>query len=135
MPYFNSFRRVSRANDSLRAVLYIDGCKGTPDEVNYIEQVEILVTIDAQVRGSLELTLISPMGTPTLLLPVIFLLPFPNLFINRLILRIYFIIKKRPLDKSKAGFDKWIFLTVQLWGELSRGDWTLLVSNYDGRKS
>jgi len=49
------------------------GCFGTKNEVNYIEQVEIVVTLEAEVRGSVEIYLTSPMGTTSLILPVKYL--------------------------------------------------------------
>ena len=47
-----------------------DGCANTDNEINYIEQVEIVVSIKTKVRGSLEIYLTSPMGTLNLILPV-----------------------------------------------------------------
>ncbi len=46
------------------------GCMGSEEEVNYIEQVEIVVSLNAEVRGSVEIYLTSPMGTTSLILPV-----------------------------------------------------------------
>lgn len=56
--------------DALEAVLSTDACFGTDSEVNFIEQVEIVVSIQAPVRGNLEMYLTSPMGTRSLILPV-----------------------------------------------------------------
>lgn len=39
-----------------------DNCKGTPNEVNYLEHVEVIVNIEYPVRGRLEIDLISPSG-------------------------------------------------------------------------
>ena len=50
--------------------IYTDGCSGTINEVNYVEQVETVVTILTSIRGNLEIYLISPRGTKSLLLPV-----------------------------------------------------------------
>lgn len=47
-----------------------DACMNTINEVNFIEQVEVIVTVRAQVRGLLEIYLTSPMGTRSLILPV-----------------------------------------------------------------
>jgi subtilisin-like proprotein convertase family protein len=41
-----------------------DGCSGTLDEVNYLEHVEVIVSIEYPVRGQLEIDLISPSGQP-----------------------------------------------------------------------
>lgn len=47
-----------------------NACASSNSEVNYIEQVEVVVTIKADVRGSVEIHLVSPMGTNSLLLSV-----------------------------------------------------------------
>ena len=39
-----------------------DGCVATSDEVNYMEHVEVLLTIEYPVRGNLEIDLFSPAG-------------------------------------------------------------------------
>jgi len=87
-----------------------DACVNTEDEVNWIEQVEIVVTIHTEIRGKLEIHLTSPMGTRAMVL------------------------KKRPRDHSRRGFRKWSFTTVQLWGEKASGRWTLEVTNFMGNK-
>jgi len=93
--------------DALEAVLSTDACFGTDSEVNFIEQVEIVVSIQAPVRGNLEMYLTSPMGTRSLILP------------------------KRPKDQSGEGFKRWPFMTVQLWGEMAQGEWKLVVASSD----
>jgi hypothetical protein len=62
--------------NSLEAVLSTDACAGTPNEVNFIEQVEVIVSIRAPVRGQLEVFLTSPMGTKSHLLPVSFFIDY-----------------------------------------------------------
>lgn len=42
------------------------------EEVNYIEQVQIIVTMTAQRRGDIELFVVSPFNTTTQILPVSF---------------------------------------------------------------
>lgn len=39
-----------------------DGCKGTSNEVNYLEHVEVIVSLEYPVRGRLEIDLLSPKG-------------------------------------------------------------------------
>jgi subtilisin-like proprotein convertase family protein len=58
--------------NGIEAVLTTDSCRGTVNEVNFIEQVEVVVTIKAPRRGALEIFLTSPMGTRSLILPVSF---------------------------------------------------------------
>jgi subtilisin family serine protease len=64
-----NIKTVSQTH-SVVATLNTDACQGTMNEVNYIEQVEIIVSIAAKVRGKLEVFLTSPMGTRTNILPV-----------------------------------------------------------------
>jgi subtilisin-like proprotein convertase family protein len=56
--------------DAIEATLTTDACYNSENEVNFIEQVEIVVSIQAPVRGNLEIFLTSPMGTSALILPV-----------------------------------------------------------------
>uniref|UniRef100_A0A1I7XHB5 P/Homo B domain-containing protein n=1 Tax=Heterorhabditis bacteriophora TaxID=37862 RepID=A0A1I7XHB5_HETBA len=56
-------------------------------------------------RGDLKLTLFSPAGTRSVLLP------------------------PRPQDFNSNGFHKWPFLSVQQWGEDPRGTWILMVES------
>uniref|UniRef100_A0A915D2T9 P/Homo B domain-containing protein n=1 Tax=Ditylenchus dipsaci TaxID=166011 RepID=A0A915D2T9_9BILA len=82
----------------------VGGCaKGTP--VLYLEHVQVITTIRFAKRGDLKLTLFSPMGTQSVLLP------------------------PRPQDFNQNGFHKWPFLSVQMWGEDPRGIWTLMVES------
>ncbi|KAI1730793.1 subtilase family domain-containing protein [Ditylenchus destructor] len=84
--------------------LEVNGCpKGTP--VLYLEHVQVITTIRFAKRGDLKLTLFSPMGTQSILLP------------------------PRPQDFNQNGFHKWPFLSVQMWGEDPRGIWTLMVES------
>ena len=39
-----------------------DGCMATSNQVNYLEHVEVLLTIEYPVRGNLEIDLFSPAG-------------------------------------------------------------------------
>ena len=39
-----------------------DGCAGTEDEINYLEHVEVVSTIEYSIRGALEIYLTSPSG-------------------------------------------------------------------------
>ncbi len=92
-----------------KVLIVTDACLNTEYEVNWIEQVEITITINTEVRGNIELYLTSPSGTRTLIL------------------------KKRPKDMSKRGFKKWTFKSVQFWGEKAYGKWLLEVTNFKGK--
>ncbi|MFH4975758.1 hypothetical protein AB6A40_002467 [Gnathostoma spinigerum] len=88
----------------LNFTLEVKGCEsGTP--VYYLEHVQVLATVRFGKRGDLKLTLFSPMGTRSVLLP------------------------PRPNDYNSNGFHKWPFLSVQTWGEDPRGVWTLMVES------
>jgi len=85
-------------------VLSIDttACKGTESEVNYIEHVQAIITVNATRRGDLTLFLTSPSGTRSMIL------------------------NRRPFDDDdRNGFVRWPFMTTQTWGENPRGKWTL----------
>ena len=75
------------------------------DEDRTLEWVEVNVDINHSYRGDLELVLVSPDGTESVL--------------------------ARPhvsQDSSKAGADyNWTFTTARHWGESSKGEWTLRV--------
>jgi subtilisin-like proprotein convertase family protein/subtilisin family serine protease len=89
---------------AMNFTLNVDGCQsGTP--VLYLEHVHVITTIRYGKRGDLKLTLYSPSGTKSVLLP------------------------PRPQDFNQNGFHKWPFLTVQMWGEDPRGTWTLTVES------
>ncbi|CAF1328959.1 unnamed protein product [Adineta steineri] len=99
----------SRSNEIFS--LNLMECKDDIDpthEVNYIEQVQIFVTLLTDRRGEIELFLYSPSNTRTQILP------------------------KRERDMSNKGFQDWPFLTVQLWGEVPHGQWKLQVVNTGG---
>ncbi|CAD5207153.1 unnamed protein product [Bursaphelenchus okinawaensis] len=88
----------------LNFTLDVNGCReGTP--VLYLEHVQVVSTIRYGKRGDLKLTLYSPSGTESVLLP------------------------PRPQDVNQNGFHKWPFLSVQTWGEDPRGTWTLIVES------
>lgn len=68
--FFKYFRKEYPDIQTVEATVDTNGCAETENEVNFIEQVEIIVTIQATPRGSLEIYLTSPMGTKSQILPV-----------------------------------------------------------------
>ncbi|CAF1318689.1 unnamed protein product, partial [Rotaria sordida] len=83
-------------------------CKKSGDiksQVNYIEQVQVIVNLSTTNRGEIEIYLYSPSNTKTTILP------------------------RRANDHSDQGFANWAFLTVQLWFENSHGLWKLQICN------
>ncbi|CAI4229915.1 unnamed protein product [Auanema sp. JU1783] len=90
--------------------LEVNGCEsGTP--VLYLEHVQVHATVRYSKRGDLKLTVFSPSGTRSVLLP------------------------PRPQDFNSNGFHKWPFLSVQQWGEDPRGTWILMVESVTNNPS
>ncbi|XP_023217479.1 neuroendocrine convertase 1-like [Centruroides sculpturatus] len=98
-----SFPVPISSNKSAVIIFQTDGCRDTWNEVNYLEHVQVCLSIDYTVRGALDLYLVSPSGTETILLT------------------------RRPKDKAIEGFKNWKFLTVHLWGESPTGLWKLVI--------
>lgn len=94
--------------DRYETFLFTDGCQDSADEVNFIEQVEVIVSLRTPRRGHIELHLTSPQGTR------------------------HRILQKRPRDRSHRGFKRWPFNTLQLWGESPKGVWKLHVTDFNG---
>lgn len=89
---------------SLFLTIETNACAGSDTEVNYLEHVQAVITINSTRRGDIELFLRSPMGTRSMILST------------------------RPNDDdSQDGFTKWPFMTSHTWAEYPRGKWTLEV--------
>lgn len=88
---------------SITTMLEVKNCSG----VNFIEHIQSKLYISSSMRGVLEISLISPSGTKSILL------------------------SKRYHDHSSKGFKYWPFMTVHMWGENPVGNWTLEVSQKD----
>lgn len=92
------------ADGNLILELNTDGCAGMPTEVNYLEHVQAVISLNSTRRGDTTLYLISPSGTQTMIL------------------------SRRPKDDdAKDGFTNWPFMTTHTWGENPRGKWRLVV--------
>lgn len=98
-------REVTLENSILLKIT-TDACKGTETEVNYLEHVQAVVSVNATRRGDLEIFLTSPMGTRSMILS-----------------------KRVNDDDHRDGFTKWPFMTTHTWGEYPQGTWTLEVCN------
>ena len=101
------------SNGTLSWSIDTNACAGTDSQVNYIEHVQAVVSLNATRRGDVTLYLISPMGTKSLIL------------------------SRRPKDDdNRDGFTKWPFMTTHTWGEDPVGRWRLQVifeSGEDGQ--
>ncbi|XP_044729582.1 neuroendocrine convertase 2 [Chrysoperla carnea] len=82
-----------------------DACQGQDTEINYLEHVQAVITVNSTRRGDLELFLTSPMGTRSMILS-----------------------KRKNDDDQRDGFTKWPFMTTHTWGEYPQGVWKLEVS-------
>lgn len=51
------------SDKSLFLTIETDACKGTETEVNYIEHVQAVISLNSTRRGDVTLYLMSPMGT------------------------------------------------------------------------
>ena len=110
-PAHNKEREIpAKLRNQLEVSLLTNGCRGAANEIRYLEHVQAKITLKYQPRGSLKISLISPLGTITHLL-------FP-----------------RPRDTDEISFNAWPFLSVHFWGERPAGQWRLVVQN-DGQKS
>uniref|UniRef100_T1ITJ2 P/Homo B domain-containing protein n=1 Tax=Strigamia maritima TaxID=126957 RepID=T1ITJ2_STRMM len=84
---------------------YISETMLSPYQLHILEWVQIGVTIEHPCRGRLELRIQCPSGTTSV------------------------IGSSRPKDKSKFGFQDWIFTTVRCWGEKPNGTWNIIIKD------
>jgi proprotein convertase subtilisin/kexin type 2 len=97
------------ADGNLILELNTDACAGMPTEVNYLEHVQAVISLNSTRRGDTTLYLISPSGTQTMIL------------------------SRRPKDDdARDGFTNWPFMTTHTWGENPRGKWRL-VARFQGQ--
>ncbi|KAI4457760.1 proprotein convertase subtilisin/kexin-related [Holotrichia oblita] len=90
---------------SLTLHMDVSACKGTLNEVVFLEHVQCKISLRFFPRGNLRILLTSPMGTTSTLL------------------------FERPRDVVASNFDDWPFLSVHFWGEQAVGRWTLQIIN------
>ncbi|XP_019768309.2 neuroendocrine convertase 1 [Dendroctonus ponderosae] len=105
---FNGGNKSISYRKPVELVVGTTGCRGTKDQVIFLEHVEIKTTINYTLRGALEVHLVSPAGSSVQLLA------------------------SRKFDKSAKGFNNWTFMSVMTWGELASGIWTLTISDSHG---
>lgn len=94
---------------TLRLTMDVNACRGTLNEVRFLEHVQCKISLRFFPRGNLRITLTSPMGTTSTLL------------------------FERPRDVVSSNFDDWPFLSVHFWGEKAEGTWTLQIINAGNR--
>ncbi|KAM3936787.1 proprotein convertase subtilisin/kexin type 4 [Leptodactylus fuscus] len=90
----------------------ISGCSGTSHYILSLEHVQAQISLSYTRRGDLEIYLISPMGTRSILVAL------------------------RPYDTSSVGYENWSFMSTHTWDENPQGIWTLeLVNKGDKRNT
>ncbi|KAI3384227.1 hypothetical protein SNEBB_007136 [Seison nebaliae] len=101
----NGHRERIPASSTISSTITFDACRESKNEIEYIEQVQVYVTISSKRRGAIEIRLWSPSNTESVL------------------------IRGRRNDKSEKGFNDWPILVTRLWGEPASGIWTLRVTD------
>ncbi|XP_066273640.1 PC3-like endoprotease variant B [Branchiostoma lanceolatum] len=98
------------AGGEVELELMTSGCHDTRDQVEALEHVQSVMTIDHQRRGDLSVKLTSPKGTESQLMST------------------------RSKDYSTEGFQDWAFMTVYNWGEDPSGKWMVTVKDNPGSR-
>ncbi|XP_042334526.1 proprotein convertase subtilisin/kexin type 4 isoform X2 [Sceloporus undulatus] len=80
-------------------------CLGRTRRIRSLEHVQVQLSLRYSRRGDLAISLISPMGTRSVLVAV------------------------RPYDTSSQGYRDWSFMSTHYWDEDPQGIWTLLLEN------
>jgi proprotein convertase subtilisin/kexin type 2 len=92
------------SSGNLMMELETDGCIGSDTEVNYLEHVQAVISLNSTRRGDVTMYMVSPSGTRSMILT------------------------RRPKDDdAKDGFTNWPFMTTHTWGENPTGKWRLIV--------
>lgn len=82
------------------------GCMGEEGKhINYIEHIQLYISVDYTKRGDLHINLTSPSDTSTMLL------------------------SERDQDWSNDGFENWPLMSVHTWGENPSGIWKLRIND------
>jgi len=87
----------------VEVILETNGCHGQANEINFLEHVQFIFTLDYTRRGAIRAEAISPSGTNTTLM------------------------QTRDWDKSASGFQEWPLMSVHTWGEDPNGRWIFRV--------
>ncbi|XP_078527117.1 proprotein convertase subtilisin/kexin type 4 isoform X2 [Lissotriton helveticus] len=83
----------------------VTACARSPGFIRSLEHVQARVSLSYSRRGDLEVSLISPRGTRSVLVAL------------------------RPYDTSTIGYKDWVFMTTHSWDEDPQGLWTLELVN------
>ncbi|KAG8193100.1 hypothetical protein JTE90_013860 [Oedothorax gibbosus] len=101
----NTEKKIPRNIGSIIDSVNTTACQNGHNQIKYLEHVQVVISLEFEPRGYMDLKLISPRNTASeVLLP-------------------------RPHDKTDGPFADWPFMSVQFWGEDPRGEWLLKVVN------
>ncbi|XP_076443257.1 neuroendocrine convertase 1-like [Babylonia areolata] len=89
----------------VEVLIETNGCRGQPNEVNFLEHVQFVLTLSYSKRGDISVVAVSPSGTETTLM------------------------RPREWDKSRSGFQQWPLMSVHTWGEDPKGVWRFRVQD------
>ncbi|XP_069071965.1 proprotein convertase subtilisin/kexin type 4 [Pleurodeles waltl] len=83
----------------------VTGCAKSLGFIRSLEHVQARMSLSYSRRGDLEVSLVSPRGTRSVLVAL------------------------RPYDTSTSGYKDWVFMTTHNWDEDPQGVWTLELVN------
>ncbi|XP_074651716.1 neuroendocrine convertase 1-like [Tubulanus polymorphus] len=99
----SAFPKKLKTGNEVEIKLHVSGCKGQPNEINFLEHVQVQINMSYTKRGVLDIDIRSPAGTITRLLT------------------------QRGRDLSSDGFKNWPFMSVHQWGEKPGGTWIVRI--------
>lgn len=143
---FPSKNRLFTFGNPLKVLVRTQGCHGTGNEINFLEQLEVVISLSHVRRGSIRIFLESPMGMFHGRQGIV---DFANFIypkwrhVYQSYLSVYshlgtrtLIAPRRDSDLSGDGLTNWPFLSVHNWGENPVGTWTLTIETHvSGRRS
>lgn len=104
-------KSTEKPDDMIESIITVTGDDLKNDNIKALEHIQIIVNIEANIRGQVTIDLISPSGMVSKLGVV------------------------RPHDEDASGFNDWTFMSVAHWGESEGGDWKLQVKTHkEGNK-
>ena len=99
----STYRNID--SEGIQVQVDMDSCAKKPNYIRHTEHVQAKVTLRYSRRGDIQLHLVSPNGTRSMVL------------------------QKRKNDYQQGEFRDWPFMSVHYWGEDPTGTWTLEVEN------
>ncbi|KAL8609162.1 hypothetical protein ACOMHN_032378 [Nucella lapillus] len=101
----DAFPRELKTGREVQVEIDTDGCQGQDKEINYLEHVIFVFTMDYTHRGAISAFAKSPSGTVTRLL------------------------SPRKKDWTRSNFFDWPLMSVHTWGENPAGTWIFWVED------